>query len=129
MSPVPRPVLATAYLMPARSRRVPTTTGREVVFYGGQAKLIDERDLPYVLRREDVTVDVPANRMDWLPGWLNACPEQYPPRARLTFPPGYTLAHDPTQGFYLAERPPFRDEEGNLSLPEQPVGWMFPTEA
>ena len=65
MPVTPRP-LANAILSPARSIIVPTTAGRSVQFRNGVAVINDTRDLPYLLRRADVKLDISEYAMSWM---------------------------------------------------------------
>lgn len=86
-----RPKLADAYVVPSRSFSLPTTPGRRLDFRGGHAVLYDARDVPHVLRREDVIVEPDPRWLDWLPDWLHACGDPQRVRANIRLPKGTSL--------------------------------------
>lgn len=111
------PVLARVYLSPQKNFRIPTTPGRDVVFFGGRAEIRDSRDMWTILQRKDATVEVPASSMDLLPGWLNQLDELHRPMATLVMPDGYALGYE--DKFFLAQQPEFRNEQGRTTEEEE----------
>lgn len=65
--PVTHKPLASAMVTPTRSITVSTTAGRTVQFRNGVAVIYDTRDLPYLLRRADVKLEVSEYAMSWMP--------------------------------------------------------------
>lgn len=82
---------------------IETGPGRKVGFPGGQAIIRDERDMPALLRRDDLIIHI-DEWVDFLPKWLNQCLEREhgtkPPRAQLELPAGYKIGRDDT-GYVL----------------------------
>lgn len=66
-------IIARAYIKGRPHLALPTTPGRMLYFRGGCAEVTDERDMPHVLRREDVHVDLEPEWLDFLPRWAAKC--------------------------------------------------------
>lgn len=69
---------------------VETRPGVRIMFPGGQAFIRNERDMIHLLRRDDLIIMV-DEWVDFVPGWMNACGWDRPPKATIQLPEGYSL--------------------------------------
>lgn len=94
-------ILADVFLQPARSIIVHTTPGREVKFFGGNAKITDHRDMPFMLARPDVKVIPTEAACSWAEDWLRQTREL---KATVEWPEGWQVEFV-NQDEWLIERP------------------------
>lgn len=88
-------VLANAYIGGGRDVAIETTPGRRLPFRGGVAEVIDERDMPVVLRMENARVEVDPSWRDFFPRWVEQCDWRRPARATVVMQ-GYEVGPPPT---------------------------------
>lgn len=87
--------LAECYLDRPRQLSLPSTPGSQVNFVGGHATVWYEKDLPCVLRRDDLTIYPSERYRDWYAQWIERCGEHQPARAKIevggvVYEPPYT---------------------------------------
>lgn len=87
-------ILADVYLEGGRNVRLPTTPGRSVQFTGGHAQIVDNLDMPHVLRMEGARVYPCPDAMPWAPEWLTHIDRIV---AEVHWPEGWEVAHDNKQ--------------------------------
>lgn len=90
MSVSTRRIIAQVIDLSGRPQRViPTTPGRKVEFHGGEAYVVDPRDMPHMLRDETLAIYPTAEWIDALPGWAQEAGEG-PAPATVEVPEGFT---------------------------------------
>jgi hypothetical protein len=83
-------------MTPTRSVAIPTTAGRQVQFRQGMAVINDTRDLPYLLSRSDVRLEVSEYAMSWMDEVLG---QVQIIKANVRWPDGYEVVHRNTDDF------------------------------
>lgn len=104
-------VIAKAVLDRPANVSYPSIPGRRIKFFGGEASIYDVNELPYILRRDDLTIYPSERYEDWYPDWIASCGEHEPAVARievkgvLHFPPYATLleAQSPEESTVVGE--------------------------
>lgn len=95
---MPQPLIADAYLQPSRSLVVHTTPGRTVDFRGGHARVIDHRDMPHLLAREDMRIVPTEWGCSWAADWLSHTREL---KAVVEWPEGWAVSHTNQDDFTI----------------------------
>lgn len=90
-----RQIIADAFLRGGQNAAITTYPGRRIDFRGGHARIVDERDMPALLRMSNIVLEVRPEKVEWLPGWMKACGEWNPPKADVRIPQGFTLGPAP----------------------------------
>lgn len=106
MPVTPRP-LASAMMVPTRSVALPTTAGHQVQFRNGVASINDTRDLPYLLGRSDVRLEVSEYAMSWMPDVLA---KTRIINASVHWPEGYDVVHHHADDFDIITPTPPQEE-------------------
>ena len=72
---------------PGQINRVLTTRpGHSVSLRGGVGSVYHWEDMPHLLRRPELTIELMPEQTDWLPRWAERCGEFHPARATVTAP-------------------------------------------
>jgi hypothetical protein len=79
-------LLANVYLPSGLNRRISTTPGRVVQFFGGHAKIVNHLDMPHMLQLENARVQPEADAMPWALEWLRNTREI---KAEVDWPDGW----------------------------------------
>ena len=128
-------VIANVYLDNGASRRVLTTPGRAVQFFGGHARITDHRDMSHMLQMNGVLVQPTDEAMAWAGDWLKNTREI---KARVTWPDGWRVRfknqdlfkivppkHETSTGEITAT-PTVSPPEVTVDLTARPAGWVRP---
>lgn len=110
--------LAEIYLDAPRNLNIPTTPGRQLWFNGGKAVVFDARDMPAVLRRDDLTIYPSERYADWWEQWLLSCGEHQPARAKIEVD---GVVHEPPYANLLVAQPPEPQEPHAEDAPQGAV--------
>jgi hypothetical protein len=105
-------ILADVFISPARSVIIHTTPGREVKFFGGNAKITDHRDMPFMLGLDNARVIPTRDACAWADDWLNHTREI---KAQVDWPEGWEVEFT-NQDQWTIVKPP--DEISVTRLPE-----------
>lgn len=98
-----RQVLADAFLRGGQNASIITYPGRKLDFRGGHTRIVDERDMPILLRMPNIILEISPERVDWLPQWMQMCGEINPPRADVRLPQGVSIGPYPEYKLIRAE--------------------------
>lgn len=98
-----RPQLAQVFIIPARNVEFMTTPGRRVKLLGGTARIADPFDMPPLLGRDDMTIEITPYGMSWIEDWLNATPQV---KARVILPDGMKLEHKGSDDWKIVQTQP-----------------------
>lgn len=91
---MPTRILADVYLRGAANganRRVMTTPGRSVQFFGGHAQIVNHADMPHMLEMDNALVNPKPDAMPWAPEWLARVREI---KAEVGWPEGWIVEFD-----------------------------------
>jgi hypothetical protein len=109
---MPPTVLADVFIVPAKSIIVHTTPGRSVSFFGGHARVMDHRDMPHMLAREDARIVPTPFALSWADQWLAHTREI---KAQVEWPEDWKVTHNSQDDF-------------SIERPEQPITVAPPVE-
>jgi hypothetical protein len=116
-------------MTPTRSVSLPTQAGHQVQFRNGVAVINDTRDLPYLLSRPDVKIEVSEYAMSWMSDVLSHVQVI---KAQVHWPEGYDVVHHhadefdiisptPPQGSELAGLPTSGEDPVEVSPEQDPL--------
>ena len=74
-----------AYIANGQSVAIRTTPGRQVHFRGGVAQVRELKDLPTLMAREDMTIEVSEDWSSFMPGLYKEIPGHIKLKARITY--------------------------------------------
>lgn len=105
-------------MVPTRSVSLPTTAGHTVQFRNGVAVVNDTRDLPYLLQRADVRIEMSEYAMSWMPEILA---QTRIIEASVHWPEGYEVTHHHQGDFdIISPTPPQEGESSVEPTTEEP---------
>lgn len=107
-------------MVPTRSVALPTTAGHMVQFRNGVASINDTNDLPYLLARPDVRIEMSEYAMSWMPEVLA---QTRIIEASVHWPEGYDVVHHHADDFdIISPTPPQESDPAGLPTSgEDPV--------
>lgn len=110
--------LLAAYLTPAQQSCRPGPPGTKLYFRQGRCSVTDVRQIPFLLRMPDVTLQIPERYVSHVWDWLAACGENRPARAKVAFPSGVVLEPPYEYPVVLEEPEPAPDADAPVEPSE-----------